>query len=702
MLRQKSIVLFSALLLVLASALPSQTYDAATFRKDFNQGLELGEEKICDKAVQKGPGMAIRYYEELWFEHRAGIAGAAGKCDALMASWERCFKDATTMEKIQRWADGADKQMQDRLAEVRANSSKLWSDYQTISQDPTRAAVMQCFEGYQTLAKAAESMAHYQEASELWILASVVGNKLPEKTLEDAEMVVFCVEQYVAARDNWGFTFDTDYTTNKQYVKDELARIEREKKDKDKRKEEGYDADAKGLDALLMPNAAAQKGELKFAALKDYKELDYGPKNGPLPFFWWMASMTEVGTAGQLYWFTTRPTYMLRLGANKFGLAFDPADKDNAIEIKPSSRPKPQTFYLAPDEQMPYAMFFWYGSDRERCGTAEGNFQPSTKYANVYYRSATSWKASIDKLSLTLYDDNCNGTPGDSDPFAAGFKYHMIGDAEGEGLPAPLFDSMEVGKGPRVPFSQFVKLPDGWYAMECEASKYVGIRPLNPEYVKTGKVKLAWEGPKPTAPDQLVIQGRGDYRTAIFDIAGGKEVEVPAGEYSVIFGRIVNGKGARIESATLWPTDDSKSFVVEADKTHTLEMGEPFTLQFRRDGDKNTTISALSLCVGEKSGCKITELHGMDLACTVLACEDDSGKGAKEVGEFRPLVALSDVDAVVAHYSNLGFLVCTWPVPKGYKEGALELALTLPDKGMKVGLAVKKHSFFKKLETVWK
>ena len=52
--------------------------------------------------------------------------------------------------------------------------------------------------------------------------------------------------------------------------------------------------------------------------------------------------------------------------------------------------------------------------------------------------------------------------------------------------------------------------------------------------VKTGKVKLVWNGPKPTAPSQLVIRGSGDFQAAFFDVAGGKEVEVPAGQYRVV------------------------------------------------------------------------------------------------------------------------------------------------------------------------
>ena len=68
--------------------------------------------------------------------------------------------------------------------------------------------------------------------------------------------------------------------------------------------------------------------------------------------------------------------------------------------------------------------------------------------------------------------------------------------------------------------------------------------------VKGGKIKLVWNGPKPTAPVQLVVQGEGDYQTALFDVAGGKEVEVPAANYRVIWGRMMIGKGPRSQVAS--------------------------------------------------------------------------------------------------------------------------------------------------------
>ena len=46
----------------------------------------------------------------------------------------------------------------------------------------------------------------------------------------------------------------------------------------------------------------------------------------------------------------------------------------------------------------------------------------------------------------------------------------------GDGVLAPLFDSMKIGKGKRVPYSQFVKLAGGWQFMEIAGGQDVHFR----------------------------------------------------------------------------------------------------------------------------------------------------------------------------------------------------------------------------------
>ncbi|MEC7725604.1 MAG: hypothetical protein VYD05_08830, partial [Planctomycetota bacterium] len=555
------------------------------------------------------------------------------------------------------------------------------------------------------LARAAESIGHYYEASELWGLASVIGSKMPEKTIEDREAVVFAIEQQLLNRDNWGYTFDTHYARNKGFVESELAAIKEDQAKADKRKDEGYGADTKGVDALVMPNVAPRSFALKFTPLKDWsKDLDYGPRGGPVPPFWWLDSLEGNGSSKQMGWFTTQPMYLLRRGTNKFAVHYKPTDEKAASEVSASSRAKPSTFYLDAVKKRPYAMFFWLGTDQEATGVTKLNYAPQGKFVNLYYRSASSWKAQVDKEPIVYYDDDASGAPGNSEPFKGELRSHLVGDAEGQGVIVPLLDSMKVGKQKRAPFSSFVKLASGWHYQEIASGADVAIRPLNPEYVKTGSVKLAWQGSKGARPDQLVIQGKGDFAGAIFDVASGKPVEVPAGEYRVIWGRIVNGKGARLQTAQLYPSEDSESFLVKDGETFELSMGEPFVLDFNREGDKEASIDALSICVKEKTGCRIIGVHGTSLECDVLASKSGTSKGAKAVGAFQPFTNDQLIVKATEQYRNLGFLVACAPMPKGYREGPMVLKVSLPQDGMKLGLAVKKgkHKLFGKLQTVWK
>lgn len=706
--RHTKTAFFVSLLLVLTAALPAQDLNRADFRKTWAQGMNLEDDKILDKAMNRGHVHAITFYEEFWrIAATRSDQVAERNAEALMASWERCFGNKDMLTNVQKWVDGCSSSTFKRLQTCRSNSSKLWADYSSnVATGLIKKDYESCYRDYLKLARVAESIGHYQEAADLWGLASVVGNKMPGKTIQDREGVVFAIEQQLACKVRWNYTFDKYYIQGKAFVESELLKLEVDRKKADKRADEGYDANSKGVDALLVPNVAAKKFVLKFEALKDWKAADYGPRGGPVPSYWWLDSLGESGSSRKMGWFRQRDMFLLRRGASKFAVSWTADDSKEAMQIAVSPKAKPSTFYLGPDESLPYAMFFWIGTDAEPTGVAKCNYSATDKLANIYYRSASSWETLLEAETAIFYDDDASGKPGNGEPFAGALKSHVVGDPTGTGVLVPMFDSMKIGKGKRVPYSQFVKLAAGWHYMEIAGGADVAVRPLNPEYVKSGNVKLDWSGPKSTQPDQLVIQGKGDYATAIFDVGGGKAVEVPAGEYSVIWGRMTNGKGARLQTAQIYPTDEHKPFLVKAGETFTLEMGAAkggFKLEFDREGDQNASVSALTIRVTEKSGCKITAMHGIGIGADVLANKFADTKGAKSVGAFQPFVNDQLIGAAAKQYNNLGFMAATFPMPKGYRSGEMVLSFKLPADNMKIGLFVKKkHKFFGPLQTVWK
>lgn len=689
----------SVLLLSSGLALRAQDYTSDQFHTDFDKGIEIGDQKYQDKAMKRGPGFAIKHFEALLRDRRRGSTTVEPKLEALRTSWARTFENGQTLVKVQRWHDEASDDMLEQFDTARNNSEKVWSFYTNqVSKDLVKAEYESCYEQLVEIARSVESIGHQLERAEVWSFASVVGSKMPDRTMVQRKDALFALEQFVAARQAWDFTVDEHYIRNREFVKAEKINIEEAEKLDEKRKEAGYSPDAKGIDSLVVPGKQDTL-PLKFEALTSWEaELDYSSKGGPVPPFWWLVSTGESGSNRKFDWFRRCALYLVRNGATKFAVATDPGDPKLMQEIDASPKGKPSTFWLDADHKLPYAMFFWAGSDRERVGDAECNLAPSDKYGNIYYRSAASWKTSFNGEPIVLYDDNGSGLPADGNPFEAERKSPMLGEHDTEGTLVPQLDSMRIGKGPRQVYSEFVHLATGWFHQRRGAGDDLVLRPLNPEFVPMGKIKLVWSGPKTTAPVQLVVQGSGDYATACFDVAGGKEIEVPAGNYTVIHGRILNGKGARAQMANLY-RGTSAGFDVAAGKTFELQMGAPFSLDYTRRGDAGLSIDALKVLLREASGCVFGELHGMSLAPEVLAAKDDSGKGAKVVGKFVRFTDPDLVNKAANAHNNVGTLVACFPMPEDYREGELTLTAKLPADGMKVALVMKKHPLFGELKS---
>jgi hypothetical protein len=688
------------LLLLLSLSRTAWAQDNETaFRAEFAKGYDIGDERSMDKATKKAAIWALAFYEELYLGKQEGKEEAALRLLALQASWQRCFESTEPLEKLDRWLSGADSRQLEQLRKSRSDSNKLWGVYSQIVKTGKKADFEQLVQQFSDLARTAETFGHSIQLADLWSSASVVASKMPDKTVADRAAVVTAIEQFLAARKAWGFTFDEHYMRNHDFAKSEKAKVEAAQQAEQKRKAEGYDVNAKGVESLVMPGVAEQKHALKFEALATWEELDYGPKTGPVPVFWWMTSMEKEGSARKLDWFRRADVHVIRTGAAKFVVSMSPSDPKGGVEVDANSKGKVASFFLDVGKTQQYAMVFWAGSDREMINETEGNFAPSDTLMNVYYRSAASWKAQVGAETVVLYDDGANGLPGDAQPLELGYRAYTLGVPD-TGTPAPLLDSMRIGKGPRVPYSEFVKLAGGWFHMKKGAGDDIALRPLNPEYVKPAKLKLVWNGPKPTAPVQLVIQGVGEYQTAFFDVAGGKEIELPAAEYKVIWGRLQQGKGTRSQLASIYQ-GNSKTFVVEPGKLFELKMGAPFALQFERRGDENASIDATKILLTEASGCVFTEYHGINIACEVLAAKEADGKGAKPVGRFVRFSDWDLVNAATKSLRELGLLIACFPMPEGYRTGEPSLSIKLPAQGMKLGLTIKKHPWFGVVNPAW-
>ena len=189
-----------------------------------------------------------------------------------------------------------------------------------------------------------------------------------------------------------------------------------------------------------------------------------------------------------------------------------------------------------------------------------------------FYRVGCYRETKLNGEKLLIIDDNCSGVIGDAldqrDGVLRGFPEYTD------------LDSMVVGKDKRArPFSEIVRVGDKWLRIKPSDGK--GREFKSREMVlETGFVQVDWAGPKP--PGSLVIGEVRDLRGAYFDVAGKKAVEVPVGRYQIVVGKIETGKKLATQQAWIFK-GRSSGFQVEAGETTTLEMGGPYTFDFKTE-----------------------------------------------------------------------------------------------------------------------
>lgn len=701
----RPLLLVCSLLLLSCVRLGAQD-DMNKFLSDFAKALEYNDDKAIDKTVKNNARWALRHFQDLEIELNLNRRQEVQKqIDALEASYARCFEGAEVLDKIERWAMS---QTKETYEVYRKLSTALAQCYglrdEAFKQNTNRKTNDDAVADMVKVAQALDQSGHLIDAAEAWALASSTLTRAPDRTVEDRRTSMSYLDRFLDNRKAWYWTTDPTYIQNAEWSKSEKLAIEQAAKDEKVRAAAGYDANTKGIDALLMPDAKDDVHDLEFEMLKDWDQLDYCVKGGPVPASWWQGNFDDKDhtKAAPLPWFRAATLSLVRDSATstKYGISVDPKDPKASIDIDVGAKAKPSQFFLDAGKTVPYAMFFWQGGEKERVGDADVNLAPAPQNTAIFYRSAASWHAHVGSDKLTLYDDSGNGSAMDSEPQKDELKLYTLGQPEA-GQVVPLLDSMQVGKGPRVPFSEFVQIGSAWFHLRSPAAGKIALRPFNPQYMQTGKIKLAWSGPKPTAPVQLVIQGKGDYATAWFDIASGKEIEVPATEYRVVYGRILQGKGVRLQTATIWQ-GSSKPFTVTAGKTTEVKMGAPFTLAFERAGsDPDVEIDGRKILLRESSGCVLAEPQNMVPVPDVLAAKNADGKGAKVVGKFVKLddpELLNKASGLQAN-TQLRLSVAYFPVPEGQRDGSQTFKCKLPAPGMKVGLSIKKHPLFGKVDS---
>jgi hypothetical protein len=141
-------------------------------------------------------------------------------------------------------------------------------------------------------------------------------------------------------------------------------------------------------------------------------ELDYGPKGGPIPAFWWLASMSKEKPIRKLDWFRRRELHMVQ---------------SRQLEVRHRARSRRQEGHggrrgrkgqadhvlsRRSTRRVPTRCFFWTGGERELVGEVECNLAPTIDVGNVYYRSCRELaRRDRRREPSCLYDDKREWQP---------------------------------------------------------------------------------------------------------------------------------------------------------------------------------------------------------------------------------------------------------------------------------------------------
>ena len=237
-------------------------------------------------------------------------------------------------------------------------------------------------------------------------------------------------------------------------------------------------------------------------------------------------------------------------------------------------------------------------------------------------------------------------------------------------------------------------------------------------------------------PALLIVRGKGPFRGAAFDISGGKPVEMPEGEYTIDYGRVIQGKGKRVMMADIF-AGDSQPIQVKAGENTVVELGAPFHIvidpfiyrfsdidvtrdwrlrsaysYFRMDFEASkdqdaVVVDSVKFKVKGKGGEHYARIVGGVPAPEVLYGKAKDGKGAKVVGEYTNIVDADTLNktgdtmkaaGLKIEATNPGFFA----IVKGDRECSTKLKFTPRFEGGHVGLRQKKHKLFGKLEPNFK
>ncbi|MEE2887317.1 MAG: hypothetical protein VX951_07780 [Planctomycetota bacterium] len=709
----KAFTILSALLaLVFTNGVLSAqtTYDL--FIKDFGQALKFENEAGIQKAIKSRPEDAALHFEFVtrsWIGER-NVEENRKVMDLMKAKFKAAFEGIDTLDKIESYYSTMDQDKLKMIDEARSNTTKLYNEWVKYNKVRDREAILELIEQGMQLGRRCEEIGHQLHAAKVYGLIASFVNTIPNKSTRDTRDMMDIVGMFVRCRQAWNFTKDPYYLSWAGWLKRIALEVKDEEVSAENRKKAGLDDDADGVGKFVDTKAPTLKSPLEFAALKELPE-DSFFMGGSVPANW--INTRIEGAPAKMDWFKKQDLFLVRTSSTKIGVALTNAAGADVQAVKVASRIKPSLFYLDKEKKRPYCMAFFVGGEQEPFASAVSNMAPTQDVFTVRYRSASSWTGNLGGTPVVFFDDNCDGQLFTPDPLDFGYLTRVLGTGPEKDVPVACYDSMKIGKKGKVaPFSTCAKIGDAWYQLVAnDDGQAVEAKPLHPDHFKTGTVQMKWRGSKVVKPQVLIIRGTGNLLYAAFNIAGGKPVEVPEGDYEIAFGRSTQGKGARTQMAHI-SRGVSESIKVEAGKPTVIKLGSPFKFEFVRGGTGDeVVVDSLFFSVVGAYGEAYSKIQGPIPAPEVVVAKTSAGRGAKVVGSYLPITspdtlntAAATLDAALksSNLRGMGVEVGYFPVVKGDRDASTVLTFKSPIAGGLVGLRLKKHKMFGKIGSVFK
>ncbi len=695
----------------------------STFLKRFDSAYQTKDEKGMLRAITKYPNETINHFEILANQYNMnGDSRLAPRMDKYKELFQKAHL-STILEKIEDYtAEWGDEERKIRLACERKYRQYYGAlkAYQAGKQEEDKNNAYSMLE---------EALEGYKDLGDMWqyslaLLAKFgLSRDLEKESIERMETQIEIITEFLKVRkEDLDYTRDKDYAAWSNWLKGFKMSLETAKKGGglpgDVKKKADI-AKAKPKQAELtkyLPGSKWTRVEMQISMLKEPVDsiCAYGSSN-PMD---WAVLGVEGTKPAEMKSFEDGKIFVKREGANKYMALVDAVGKKNKPKRLPVGN-KPKGVWLPyfkqgeEDEPYDYAFFFWTGSSQQGLFSVAINLAPEwgqRKYALLFYRSAAVLHATIEGTKIKLYDDNFNGVVGE-DPakIIRGDRLFGSGIEAKTGTGHPAFDSMMVGKSKHLqPFSRYIHIDDYWYKLNVLGNnENLNYRPMDPANIPTGRVKMQFKGPGKAKPDYLIIQGQGFLKGAYFDIAnvGSKGIEVPAGQYVIYYGRVINGEGNRAMNATML-TGESKPFNVVSGEMTKVKVGAPYTIQFEVEQDGNEVIVDASKFWVKGVGGELYGRIGAEiLEPDLVWSKKNTGKSGKVLGSWRRMKGADDLRAIREKYNAFVLDAPYFPVTdREDKTVDVKLSVKKPVKSgaFFVGVRQKGHKLFKNLLPVWK